>query len=91
MKWFQHFELSEEDFDLLRGTATMEALQQNRLVVAYGPKDTQAQPSEMGLFKVTGAFHMREINDETYELLFVNKEDLEVVEQHFTQFKMAQD
>lgn len=91
MQWFQHYELSEEDMDLLRGTPTMEMLQKHRLVIAYGPKDNKAKPSELGLFNLTGAFHMREINDETYELLFVNKDDLDSVEQHLAQFKMKQD
>ena len=91
MKWFRHTELSDDDFELLKGTATMESLQHNRLVIAYGPESTQAKPSELGLFELVGMYYMRKINDQTIELLFSEPNDLTQTEQKLIQFKMAAD
>ena len=91
MKWFRHCELSQSDVELLKGTATMESLQRHRLVVAYGPEDTQATPKQLGLLDLTNLYYIRRLNNETIEILFVDEDDMCAIEQKITQFKMTVD
>lgn len=90
MHWFSHSELSEDDFDRLRGTETMEHLQKNKLVIAYAPNQKHCDPFELGLYELTSPFHIRKINVETYEILFVDPQALDTTKEKLTMFKLAQ-
>lgn len=92
-KWFRHKALCREDMEFLAGTDIMVAMQTNRLVIIYHPNDKQATTDELKLSECQGCFYMRALRDrnDTYEILFQFPEDLELVEQALTYFKMGQE
>lgn len=91
MRWFKHNELSRADFENLAGTATMENLLRNRLVVKYASKEEIARASQIGLTSCTGLYHHRLLqnNQLVHELLFEEPGDLSDVEERMTQYKMS--
>ena len=94
MKWFKHKSLSEKDMELLAGTDLMVRLQTNRLVIIYEPKFKKPSFKEMGLHECEDLFYLRipkERHDgDTVEIMFASADDLELVQQHMTQFKISQ-
>jgi hypothetical protein len=94
MKWFNHNSLCENDLALLAGTPTMERLQQNRLIISYEPNDIIPSTKEMGLDVCKELFCARNTpryrDDATVEILFTSLEDMALVENHLTQFKLGQ-
>jgi hypothetical protein len=91
MKWFHNIELSDEDFELLRGTEVMIALQRHRLVVVSEPKEEWMNDIDLHELGLVGFFYVREINSETHELFFEQFEDLELFKQHLIQHRMSAD
>lgn len=95
MKWRRHKILSETDMDLLAGSELMGILQRNRIFIKYDPQDKKPSYEELGLFDVTGlvypVFKQNDQRQDTLEILFENVADMDIVEQHLTQFKMGQD
>jgi len=93
LKWLTHKNLSEDDLTLLAGTELMINLQRNRLVIIYDPKDKRASMEELGLYETEGLFFVRTVqenrrNNDTLEILFELKSDLDNTMQHLTQFKL---
>jgi hypothetical protein len=95
MKWFNHNSLCENDLALLAGTPTMERLQQNRLIILYEPNATKPSTKELGLDVCKELFCARvpqdRRGDDTVEILFTSLEDMALVENHLTQFKLGQE
>jgi hypothetical protein len=93
VKWLRHNNLSDSDFEALRGTQTMERLLKHRLVIIYDPSDTHARKKEMGLFETTGLVYWRNLSgrEDTVEIMFEDSEDLENLEEHLTQYKLGQE
>lgn len=93
MKWLRHNNLSDSDFEALRGTVTMERLLRNRLVIVLDPKDEMPSKKDLGLFETTGLVYWRQLSsrDDTAEVLFEDPNDLENLEQHLTQYKLGQE
>lgn len=93
MKWLRHNNLSDEDFEALRGTKTMERLQNNRLVIIFDPNDKHPSKKDLGLFETRSLVYWRNLSNrsDTVEVLFENSEDLEDLEQHLTQYKLGQE
>lgn len=91
MHWFRQYELSADDFNRLDGTAMMTTLQQHKLLVSCQGVTRLPKHSDLKLPDLTSAFHVRVIDKKTFEILFTNREDLEFVEQHLTQFKLSLD
>lgn len=92
MKWVRHKTLSDADMDSLVGTALMEKLLMNRLAVKFETTSEVATSKDMGLMETVGIFHKRELQGTKYiEILFEHIEDLEMVEQKLTQYKMGLD
>jgi hypothetical protein len=93
MKWLRHNNLSDSDFEALRGTPTMERLQKHRLVIILDPNDKMPNKKDMGLFETTGLVYWRNLSgrDDTIEIMFEDPEDLDNIEQHLTQYKLGQE
>lgn len=91
MKWIEHASLSEQDMEYLTGTPLMEALQTNRIVVIYKPKEEQASFADLGLYEITRPFYMRKIDSETLEFFFSHIDDMGAIGQKLTMFKLSKD
>jgi hypothetical protein len=92
MKWVRHKTLSDADMKSLVGTTLMEKLLMNRLAVKFETTAEVATSKAMGLMVTDGVFHKRELQGKKYiEILFELTEDLEMIEQKLTQYKMGLD
>ena len=92
MKWVRHKTLSGADMDSLVGTALMEKLLMNRLAIKFDKTSEAASSKDMGLMDTKGIFHKRDLQGNKYiEILFEHIEDLEMVEQKLTQYKLGLD
>lgn len=93
MQWLRHKALSVDDMAALNGTKLMEKMLATRLIIIYTPNDVEATFTEMNLYNCKGVFHHRRLEDrgDTLEILFENEEDLDMVEQTLTIFKMSDD
>jgi hypothetical protein len=91
MKWLEHKELSESDLDFLVGSAMIEKLMRNKLVIKYHSGEKIATPSEMGLHECLGPYHMRQVGGDRkiIEILFEHPGDLKAVQEHLTQYKLG--
>jgi len=91
MKWFRHKAISDDDFDLLRGTATMEKFQHNRLVITLDPNEKRPSNKKMGLYDTKGLVYIRYLShrEDTVEVLFEEPEDLDMLGQYLTQYKIG--
>lgn len=89
MKWFRHNSLSEQDMEWLAGTELMARLQAHRTILVYDPDDKQGSYDRFGLHGEVGPHYMRKIDGNTYEFMFAEKKDLELFEQHLSQYKLS--
>ncbi len=90
VKWVRHKVINDDDFKLLRGSPSMEKLQKNRLVFTLDPNDTHPSTKELGLYETKGLVYIRNLSGrkDTVEVMFEKEEDLEMLEQYLTQYKM---
>lgn len=93
MKWLKHNELTINDMESLVGTDLIADLLRHRLVLVYGINEKPFTAVEMGLFDLTGMFHMRELHGrpDTIELLFEHRIAISITEETLTQLKLSRD
>lgn len=91
MRWLRHRAISDDDFKLLRGSPTMEKLQRNRLVFTIDPNEKLPSNKDLGLYETNGLVYLRKLSgrEDTVEVMFEDPEDLDMLEQYLTQYKMG--
>lgn len=77
----------------LVGSALMGKLVANRLVIKMEDEETIPSAKLMGLTTLEGLHFRRDLNNNTihFEILFELVADMEIVQQHLSQYKMGMD
>lgn len=84
--------ISVDDLKLLQGNPVLTEMLRNSLVIGYTPSDKKVSYARMGLDDTQGLFCIRKVQgrEDTIEILFENKKDLEVAESALLIEKLAQ-
>lgn len=94
MKWFTHKAVSDNDFELLRGTDIMINMQKTRLLIVLNPNDKPllGQEKQIGLYDCQGLVYYRKLQgrDDTIEILFELEQDRDLVQEHLIKYKMSE-
>lgn len=94
MKIIKHRGLSENDFNMLKGSPLLEQLFRHRLVVIRSAASSPLNISDLGVRQCQGIYYYRELenrdNRVIIEFLFELQADMDMIEQSLTLFKMSE-